>query len=90
MARKWYVNGMRVAMDKAGRIVLPKRVRDALGLQPGVELELLEEDGRVVLEPPAVPMRLVRRGKGVVVVPEKPLPRLRAGQVRAVLESGRR
>ena len=81
---------MRVAMDRAGRIVLPKRVRDGLGLEPGVELELHEEDGRIVLEPPAVPMRLVRRGKGVVVVATKPLPRLRTGQVRSVLESGRR
>ena len=47
-------------------------------------------DGRIVLEPPAVPMRLGRRGKGVVVVPSKSLPRLRTSQVRAVLESGRR
>jgi AbrB family looped-hinge helix DNA binding protein len=81
---------MRVAMDRAGRVVLPKRVRDALGLEPGVELELLEEDGRVILEQPAVPMRLVRRGKRVAVVPEKPVRRLRASEVRAVLESGRR
>jgi AbrB family looped-hinge helix DNA binding protein len=84
------MNGTKVAMDRAGRIVLPKRIRDALGLEPGVELDLLEEDGRIVLEPPAVPMRLGRRGKGVVVVPSKSLPRLRTSQVRAVLESGRR
>lgn len=81
---------MRVAMDRAGRIVLPKGIRDALGLEPGVELEASAEDGRVVLEPPAMPMRLVRRGKGLVAVAEGSLPRLRAGQVRSVLESGRR
>jgi AbrB family looped-hinge helix DNA binding protein len=67
-------------MDRTGRIVLPKRARDALGLEPGVELDLLEEDGRIVLEPPAVPMRLGRRGKDVVVVPSKSLPRLRTSQ----------
>lgn len=81
---------MRVAMDRAGRIVLPKRIRDALGLEPGVEFEASAEDGRVVLEPSAVPMRLVRRGKGLVAVADESLPRLRAGQVRSVLESGRR
>jgi len=77
-------------MDRAGRIVLPKPIRDALGLEPGVELEASAEDGRVVLEPAAVPMRLVRRGRGLVAVADEPLPRLRAGQVRSVLESGRR
>lgn len=90
MGWQWYGDGMRVAMDRAGRIVLPKRVRDALGLAPGVELELTEDAGRVILEPPAVPMRLERRGKGVVVVATEPQPRLRAAQVRAVLESSRR
>ena len=34
------MNGTKVAMDRAGRIVLPKRIRDALGLEPGVELDL--------------------------------------------------
>ncbi len=35
---------MRVAIDKAGRIVVPKQVREALGLQPDSELVLFMED----------------------------------------------
>jgi AbrB family looped-hinge helix DNA binding protein len=80
---------MEVSVDRAGRIVVPKALRDALQLKPGTRLEIRQEDGRLVLASPAVPMRLVRKGKGLVVQPGKPLPTLRAAQVRAVLESGR-
>ncbi len=31
---------MRVTMDRAGRIVIPKPLRDSLGLQPDTELDL--------------------------------------------------
>lgn len=31
---------MRVTVDRAGRIVIPKKLRDSLGLQPDTELEL--------------------------------------------------
>jgi AbrB family looped-hinge helix DNA binding protein len=81
---------MRVSIDKAGRVVLPKPLRDALGLQPGCALEVTPVDGRVLLEPIPVPMRLVRRGRSVVARPARPLPALTVAQVRATLEAGRR
>jgi len=81
---------MRASIDAAGRVVVPKALREALHLKPGTTLEISHEDGRLVLEPIPVPMRLVRRGKGLVAVPEKPIPRLTAAQVRAALEAGRR
>ena len=31
---------MTVTLDKFGRIVIPKKLRDSLGLKPGAELEL--------------------------------------------------
>ncbi len=41
---------MTLTIDKAGRVVLPKPVRDRLGLRPGAELELqLEPDGELRL-----------------------------------------
>lgn len=42
---------MRVAIDKAGRVVVPKSVRDALRLTAGAELELTVVDGRIELDP---------------------------------------
>jgi AbrB family looped-hinge helix DNA binding protein len=40
---------MTLKMDKAGRIVFPKRLRERLGLKPDMELEAVEESGGVLL-----------------------------------------
>src|SRR5579862_873510 len=36
------INGMEVKIDKAGRIVVPKPLRQRLGFKPGTELEAIE------------------------------------------------
>lgn len=62
---RWYLLGMKATIDKAGRLVIPKPLRDRLGLVPGeVEVaadgnalrveplaseDLQEEDGRLVI-----------------------------------------
>ena len=38
---------MRTTIDKAGRIVVPKALRDELSLTPGQELEISAVDGRL-------------------------------------------
>jgi AbrB family looped-hinge helix DNA binding protein len=38
-------------LDKAGRLVLPKAVREALRLGPGDKLEVTTEEDRLVLAP---------------------------------------
>jgi AbrB family looped-hinge helix DNA binding protein len=45
------INGMKISMDKAGRIVVPKPLRKRLGLGPGVELEVVDQPGGVLLRP---------------------------------------
>lgn len=82
----------RTTIDTAGRIVVPKSLRQTLGLQAGQELEIRAGDGRleIEIEIAATPMNLHRRGKGVVAVPETPLPALTAEQVRETLERVRR
>jgi AbrB family looped-hinge helix DNA binding protein len=90
MPFKWHSYAMKVAIDSAGRIVVPKPLRQALGLKPGQVLELHAGDGRVDIELTPSPMRLEKRGRGVVAVPQRKLPRLTAEQVRATLERVRR
>ncbi len=40
---------MTLKIDKAGRVVFPKRLRDRLGLKPDMKLEAVEEAGGVLL-----------------------------------------
>jgi AbrB family looped-hinge helix DNA binding protein len=81
---------MKTALDAAGRIVIPKALREALGLKPGQELEVRAGDGRLEIEIAATPMRLEKRGKGMVAVPQGKLPALTADEVRETLERVRR
>lgn len=76
-------------MDGAGRLVVPKALRDALGIYGGEELEARVRDGRLEIEPVPTPMHLERRGKGLVAVPEFELPVLTPEQVRETLEQTR-
>jgi AbrB family looped-hinge helix DNA binding protein len=82
--------GMRTTIDSAGRIVVPKALRQALNLKPGQALEIRAGDGRLEIEVAATPMTLQRRGKNVVAVPEIELPQLTADAVRETLEQIRR
>ena len=81
---------MRSAIDKAGRIVIPKPLRDRLGLSSGRAVEIQERGGRIEIEPVATSMSLVKRRGGRVAVPDEDLPPLTDDLVRATLESTRR
>jgi AbrB family looped-hinge helix DNA binding protein len=52
---------MRTTIDAAGRVVIPKPMRDELGLRAGIEVELTLRDGLIELEPVSKPVRLVER-----------------------------
>jgi AbrB family looped-hinge helix DNA binding protein len=81
---------VKATIDAAGRIVVPKALRQALGLKPGQPLEIRAGDGRLEIEVAATPMTLRKRGKGVVAVPDTELPPLTSEQVRDTLERVRR
>ena len=81
---------MRTVIDSAGRIVVPKPLRHALGLKPGQPLDIRASDGGLEIEIAATPMQLKRRGKGLVAVAAAKLPPLTADQVRDTLERVRR
>jgi AbrB family looped-hinge helix DNA binding protein len=48
-------------VDSKGRIVLPQEVRERLGITPGTEVEVREEDGKAVVEPEDDPERIIER-----------------------------
>lgn len=86
----WQIRAMKTSIDRLGRIVVPKALRDAMGLEGGTQLEIRMREGRIEIEPVATPMRLVPRGKGLVATTDDPLPAIDAEGVRAITESLRR
>ena len=46
-------------VDSKGRIVLPKDARERLGLDPGTEVTVREEGGRLVVEPEDDPAEII-------------------------------
>jgi len=65
---------MQTTMDAAGRLVIPREVRRAAGLAPGVPLEVRWRDGRIEIEPAPVPVRMQHRGPWLVAVPDAEQP----------------
>lgn len=57
---------MRVTIDKAGRVVIPKQVRDELGLVAGTELNLEQEGDKLTLATLPRKSRMYRKN-GVLV-----------------------
>ena len=84
------IDAMKTSIDSAGRIVVPKPLRLALGLQPGQLLDIRAGDGRLEIEIAPTPMQLKKRGKGMVAVPDVEVPPLTADLVRETLERIRR
>jgi AbrB family looped-hinge helix DNA binding protein len=57
---------MTVTIDSAGRLVIPKTLRDAAGLRPGMPLQARLRDGRIEIEPAPTAVSLVMKdGIGV-------------------------
>jgi AbrB family looped-hinge helix DNA binding protein len=78
---------MRVTIDKAGRIVVPKAMRDELGLTPDTDLDIEVVDGRLEVSPPQSSARLVEGRYGPVI--ETPGARVTDEDIRRTLEAVR-
>jgi AbrB family looped-hinge helix DNA binding protein len=81
---------MRATIDRAGRIVVPKVLREELGLTPGTELDLEAVEGRLVLAPQTPAVRLEEGPHGLRLVPEVVAEPLGSDEVRALIERQRR
>ena len=81
---------MRVAIDGVGRIVIPKPMRDELGITGPTELELTAVDGALELSVPYIKAHIEERDGHTVIVPDEPVPPLTTELVREVLERVRK
>lgn len=76
-------------IDKAGRLVVPKAIRDAAQLHPGTQVRFRLSGGRVQIEPEPLHVKLERRGSVIVAVPRRETPPLTASDVAAVIDEVR-
>jgi AbrB family looped-hinge helix DNA binding protein len=81
---------MKSAIDAAGRVVIPKALRERLGLSGGSAVEIRERDGIIEIEAAPTPMKLIRRGGRLVAVPDEAPSALTDDSVRDALERTRR
>lgn len=77
--------GIRTTIDGAGRIVLPKAIRDQAGLRPGSPLDVSLRDGRVEIELAPREVRLVRKGRFWTAVPLDAGSPISTAEVRSTL-----
>ena len=52
---------MKTTIDSAGRVVIPKVLRERAGLQAGTEIEVNLRDGLIEIAPPPPQGRLIRK-----------------------------
>jgi AbrB family looped-hinge helix DNA binding protein len=81
---------MRVAIDAVGRVVIPKPMREALGIGGPTELELTEVNGTLQLEVPYMKAHLEVRDGFTVIVPDEPVPPMTTEMVNEAIERSRR
>jgi AbrB family looped-hinge helix DNA binding protein len=81
---------METTVDRAGRVVIPKRMRDRLGLGAGVAITIDDVGDHLEIRPTGASARLVERGGRMVFTAEVPVRALTDRQVRELLEDERR
>jgi AbrB family looped-hinge helix DNA binding protein len=81
---------MKTTIDSAGRLVIPKEIRDEAGLKPGTLVEVRWHSGRVEIEPAPLPVKLVRKGRLTVAVPDRGTPVLTTDTVERTRRALRR
>ncbi|GAA2397541.1 type II toxin-antitoxin system antitoxin VapB27 [Mycolicibacterium llatzerense] len=67
MGSHWYPNPMEAVIDSGGRILVPKQLRDALGLTPGSTVDISAYGPGLQIVPGGRSARLVRNKDGRLV-----------------------
>ncbi|MCY4430076.1 MAG: AbrB/MazE/SpoVT family DNA-binding domain-containing protein [Rhodospirillales bacterium] len=77
---------MSPTIDSAGRLVIPKKVREAAGLHPGTQVRFRVESEGVLIEPAPLSVILERRGTMVVAVAPAGTPQMKESDVARTIE----
>lgn len=81
---------MRIRIDAAGRLVIPRQLRRRLGVEGAGEVEITEREGRLEVRAAPTPMRTERSSGGVLLLrPEQEVPVMSVDMVREALERTR-
>ena len=62
---------METTIDKAGRLVVPKSIREASRFYPGTRVRFRVRDGRIEIEPVPLEVSLERHGSNMIAVPRE-------------------
>lgn len=81
---------MRVTIDAVGRVVIPKSLRDELGLNGAANLELTATDGRLELTVADVPAHVEEQNGLPVIVTDEPMAPMSVAETREAIERIRR
>lgn len=81
---------MNTTIDSAGRLVIPKEIRREAGLKAGMVLDVRWRAGRIEIEPAPLPVKLVRKGRLLVAVPQTAAAVLTADAVERTRKALRR
>lgn len=82
-----YARSMKVSMDRVGRIVVPKEIRERLGSTANTEFDVTVDGTAIRLQPRIRPARRLRNVDGWPVLPEAPGQVLTDADVQALRDA---
>jgi len=81
---------MITTMDSAGRLVIPREIRREAGLEPDTPLDVRWRDGVIEIEPQPLAVKLQKRGRLTVAMPQATVSRLTGAAIERTRRAVRR
>ncbi len=81
---------MKSTIGHTGGLVIPKNIRCASAIKPGMPLNVRRENGKIAITPARLAVKLERKGRLLVAVSAKAVPRLSTDAVERTRQRSRR
>ena len=72
-------------VDEKGRIVIPARLRQGLGLREGAKVKLALGDGKILVMRPVTPREFIREMEGCIKE-DSPIPKVNPLELKRIWE----